>query len=126
MQITKEDIGTVVVETPIAGPRQLVTVLELGAMDRVRVQGLTSTTSHWALEPQLTPLADHEVPGFQRLDRVRWTRDGALFDGVVVTAYLGSVQVISGTRWFAFGDDILARGHGIDELTKVDELADFA
>lgn len=121
MRITKEDIGTVVVEVPLAGPRRLVTVLELGCLDRVRVQPLISTESHWALEPQLEPLADHAVPGFARLDRVRWTRDGALFDGVVISAYLGVVSVMSGMRWFTFGNDLLADGHGIDELTKVEE-----
>lgn len=121
MQITKEDIGTVVVDTSVTGDYHLVTVLELGALDRVRVQPLTSTSGHWTREPYLEPLADHKVPGFERGDRVRWVRDGALFDGIVALAYLGSVQIMSGVRWFTFGDHVLADGHGIDELTKVEE-----
>lgn len=143
MKITREDVGTLVVQQlgsyttrtdpPRRKPRhRLVMILAINPADDfehdVLVKSLSPTRvgtwpTQWTHSDKLSPVADHLVPGFAVGDRVKWV-DGTWWVGTVVSAVLDAVIVQSGTTWHYFGEKKLADGKQITDLTNLTQVTE--
>jgi hypothetical protein len=141
MKITREHIGTIVVQQTGSYmtrtfpaqrlPRlRLVVVVAINPADNceddIFVKPVTPNADgewpgQWTEASTLSLLDEHLVPGFAPNDRVFWLDAySRRTEGRVVVALLGTVIVQVGNQWHYFGDSILADGKELSTLNRLE------